>query len=301
MAWAALAYTLFVILFGAVVRITGSGAGCGQHWPTCHGEVVHLPQSVETAIEFTHRLTSGIALLVAIGLAWLARRSFSPGHTARRAAAWGLALMVVEALIGASLVLLELVGRNDSPSRAVAMAAHLVNTSLLTAALAVCAWAGSRRQSPAWRLAGASRVLWSAALLGVLLVSVTGAVTALGDTLYPVSAGADLSARIGGTGDHFLARLRIVHPVLAALVSALLLYVAVALPERAPRSAARPIARSLIALVIVQVAAGLLNVVLSAPAWLQVAHLGLATLAWINLVLLGLAAGSPVARAHSEL
>ena len=52
-AWGSLCYTVFVILFGAVVRISGSGAGCGQHWPTCHGEVAHLPRSIETAVELT--------------------------------------------------------------------------------------------------------------------------------------------------------------------------------------------------------------------------------------------------------
>ncbi len=110
-AWfAAVFVTLFVILFGAVVRISGSGAGCGQHWPSCHGEVVHLPQSIETWIEMTHRLTSGLSMLVVFALTVWTFRAMPAGHAARKAAAWSSFFMVTEALVGAGLVLLALVG-----------------------------------------------------------------------------------------------------------------------------------------------------------------------------------------------
>jgi heme A synthase len=289
LAWAALAYTLLVVLFGAVVRITGSGAGCGQHWPSCQGEIVHLPRSLETAIEYTHRLTSGAALLVVLALAVLARRSFAPGHLARRAANWALVLMLVEALIGAALVLLELVGRNDSAARAAVMAAHLVNTSLLTAALALSAWSGAHTDTPTWRLERGSALLFAAALAGVLFVSVTGAVTALGDTLYPLPPGADLSVRLGHAQGHFLAQLRVVHPVLASLVGVLVAYYALVLQREAGTPGVRRGARTLLLLVVLQVGAGIMNVLLSAPAWLQVVHLAIATLVWLSLVLLGAA------------
>ena len=289
LAWAALGYTLLVVLFGAVVRITGSGAGCGQHWPSCQGEIVHLPRSLETTIEYTHRLTSGAALLVVIAVAVVARRSFAPGHLARRAANWAVLLMLVEALIGAALVLLELVGKNDSPARAAVMATHLVNTSLLTAALALSAWSGARADTPIWRLERGSALLFAAALAGVLFVSVTGAVTALGDTLYPLPPGADLSARLGHAQSHFLAQLRIVHPVLACLVGVLVAYYALVLQRDARAPGVRGAARSLLVLVVLQIGAGIVNVLLSAPAWLQVVHLGLATLVWLGLVLLGAA------------
>ena len=79
-----LGYTLGVILFGAGVRITDSGAGCGQHWPTCNGEVLHLPKSLHTLIELTHRLTSGLSLLAVLGLLIGAFRLYPRGHARAR-------------------------------------------------------------------------------------------------------------------------------------------------------------------------------------------------------------------------
>ncbi|MFN8454080.1 MAG: COX15/CtaA family protein [Anaerolineae bacterium] len=66
--WTVLAYNLAVILWGAFVRASGSGAGCGSHWPLCNGEVIPRTPQMETLVEFTHRLTSGLALLLVIGL-----------------------------------------------------------------------------------------------------------------------------------------------------------------------------------------------------------------------------------------
>ena len=134
-AWAVLGYTVLVILFGAWVRITGSGAGCGEHWPSCHGELVPRSPTAATIIEFTHRVTSGLCLLSVLALLWLARRVFPRGHAVRLGAALAVLFTITEALVGAGLVRFGLVDKNDSVARAVVMAIHLVNTSLLTAAL----------------------------------------------------------------------------------------------------------------------------------------------------------------------
>lgn len=288
-AWGVLAYTIAVILFGAIVRITGSGAGCGQHWPTCQGEIVHLPRSTATAIEYTHRLTSGLSLVLVIALGVTAMRTFPRRHQARRAAAATVAFMLSESLVGAALVLLALVGHNTSVARAAVMAVHLVNTSFLTGAMAMTAWTATRavprRHRPRtdldWALAGA--------LFATLLVSVTGAVTALGDTLYPVQAGGSLAERMAA--DHsavatFLERGRAIHPLVAFLGATTLLGVSRKAAE-AVRS--EEVARASLAvqvLVFAQVAAGVLNIVLSAPGYMQVVHLALATSVWIALVLL---------------
>lgn len=72
LAWGALVYNVAVILWGAVVRITGAGAGCGDHWPLCDGQVVPLSYTAERVIEFSHRLTSGASGLLAIALFALA-------------------------------------------------------------------------------------------------------------------------------------------------------------------------------------------------------------------------------------
>ena len=225
-AWGSLFYTVFVILFGAVVRISGSGAGCGQHWPTCHGEVAHLPRSIETAIELTHRVTSGLSLLLAVGLFVAAFRRFERGHLVRRAALATLVFMVMEALIGAALVLLALVGKNDSLARAGVMAAHLVNTSLLTGAMTITAWSAGKASPPSWRRARASALLFLGMVVGMLVVSTSGAVTALGDTLYPVatSPGATELGAARSLGYEFLQRSRALHPILAIAILAYLSY-----------------------------------------------------------------------------
>ena len=143
-------YNIFVILWGAFVRATGSGAGCGDHWPDCNGEVIPWDAGTETLIEFTHRATSGLALLSTVVLIVWAFRAWPTRHRVRRAAAASMFFMVMEAAVGAALVLLELVAHNDSVARAWVMGAHLVNTFLLMGALTLTAWwgrgsAGSRR------------------------------------------------------------------------------------------------------------------------------------------------------------
>jgi heme a synthase len=285
-AWGSLIYTVLVILFGAVVRITGSGAGCGQHWPTCQGEVAHLPRSFETAIELTHRLTSGLSLLLSIGLLVGAVRCFERGHTARRAALATLIFMLLEALIGAALVLLALVGKNDSLARAGVMAAHLVNTSLLTGAMAITAWSAGKPGAPRWRAERAKTLLFAGVVGIVLLVSTSGAVTALGDTLYPVASVPGTALAVDtprSLGHEFLLRFRTLHPILAIAALAYLSYAIGALE----RHATRRHARLALGLLLAQMGAGVLNILLSAPAWMQVTHLALATLLWITLVLLG--------------
>lgn len=285
---AGLAYTLLVILFGAVVRITGSGAGCGQHWPTCQGEVAHLPQSVETLIELTHRVTSGLSMLVVIGLAVLTFKRWAPPHPLRRTAMVAVVLILVEALIGAALVLLRLVGNNDSFARAVIMGLHLVNTLALTG---VMAWAALLWHRPEvridWRAAVAKPLLVGA--LGLTVVAAAGAVTALGDTLYPATSGVvDAVSRVQSPGSHFLERLRGAHPLLAVAVSGLLLWLGPGIAARcASPSAAARWARALAVAVYGQLLLGLLNVWLSAPGWMQVVHLGAALALWLCWVGLG--------------
>jgi cytochrome c oxidase assembly protein subunit 15/protoheme IX farnesyltransferase len=285
LAWLALLYTVGVVLFGAVVRITGSGAGCGQHWPTCHGEVAHLPRSVETAIELTHRVTSGLSLVVVVAVWWTARRRFPQGSATRFWSGASVLLMVVESLIGAALVLLALVGNNDSVWRAVVMSLHLVNTSLLLGAMALTAWSARRTRAPA---ALRPTPLTIVGFVAVLAVSVTGAVTALGDTLYPALDAPALARVAADQADsaHFLQRLRILHPTLAVCAGLYLLYLAARLTdERAPRSV-RLWSNALRLAVVLQLGAGFVNVWLSAPGYMQVVHLALATALWLCLVML---------------
>lgn len=284
--WLVLMGTLAVILWGAVVRATGSGAGCGDHWPLCNGVIVPRAPAVETVIEFIHRLTSGLALLGTVVLVWGARRCWPAGHQVRWAAWISLGFMLTEAAVGASLVLLELVGGNDSGLRALVMAVHLLNTFLLLASLTLTAWWSGGHAPPEWR-----RRPWVAAglLLGMLAVAIvgaTGAVTALGDTLFPAESLAEGLSQDFSPTAHFLVRLRVFHPVAALFGALVLLVLSGALALRPGTAIARRFALGLGGLVLVQVGAGFANLVLLAPTWLQIVHLLLADFLWISLVLL---------------
>jgi heme A synthase len=290
LAWGALGYNLLVIMFGALVRATGSGAGCGSHWPLCNGVVLPRQPGTDTLIEFTHRATSGLCLVLAVVLVLAARRTFQSGHACRRGAWAVLGLTIVEALVGAGLVLLELVADNDSIARAVVLGVHLLNTFLLVAALALTAWWAT--SSPAQhRQGGAVSVRPGMAsmlllLAGLLVVGVTGAVTALGDTLFPAGSLAEgLSADISPTA-HVLVQLRVIHPLLAVAVGLLLAVAALRVVVRGAAPRTVQVARAAGVLVLLQLALGLVNLVLLAPTALQLLHLLLADLVWIAAVLL---------------
>jgi heme a synthase len=278
--------TIFVILFGAVVRITGSGAGCGQHWPSCNGEVAHLPRSLETGIELTHRVTSGLALVGVLLVAVLSLRQYPAGHLVRRASGWALFFMVVEALIGAVLVLFALVAENASLGRALVMPAHLVSTYALTAALFL---ALAREPSPRpERIDGAWRLFWLGTAV-LVVISGTGALTALGDTLYPPSA-TGIATRLAedhGVGSTFLQKLRVLHPVLAVLGGAFMATLSARLARRSGSAGATRAARAVTLAVAVQLVVGVVNVALSAPGWMQVLHLAGALGVWLAFVRLG--------------
>ncbi len=282
-ALAAIGYAVLVILWGAVVRATGSGAGCGNHWPLCNGEVLPLAPRVATLIEFTHRVMSGLILVAAVGLVWWARRVFPAGHRVRRAAVVSLAFVVSEALIGAGIVLLQLVQANASALRAVYIAGHLVNTMLLVAAMTATAFWAWPREADAAPPSGRSRALLLYGLLAMLVVSAAGAVVALGDTLFPQhSLAAGLAADMDPTAS-FLIRLRIWHPIFAVLVGIYLCGVAIYRADFDTPALRRP-GRWIIILVLLQLALGFVNVFFLAPLALQMAHLLVANVLWVVLV-----------------
>jgi len=111
-AWAVLAYNFAVVLWGAYVRATGSGAGCGNHWPLCDGSVAPQTPAGATVIEFTHRVTSALDLVLVAALLVWAFRAYPKRHCVRLGAALSAIFLVTEALLGASLVLLNHVARN---------------------------------------------------------------------------------------------------------------------------------------------------------------------------------------------
>ncbi|HEY1905626.1 MAG TPA: COX15/CtaA family protein [Myxococcaceae bacterium] len=288
--WGLVAFLLAVVLWGAYVRATGSGAGCGAHWPVCNGQVLPRAPALETIVEFTHRVSSGAVTLAVLGWAVWGFLTFPRGNRVRRGAALGALAILLEGAIGAALVLLRLTGTNDSLARAGVMGLHLVNTFFLLAVVTVTgAWAGGLTR-PRLRDQGAVGVLVSAALVGLVVLGVSGAIAALGDTLFPARSLAEGFRQDVSSGAHVLLRLRVIHPLLALAVGTLLLVTAGVCGFFRPGRPVRRAAIALSGLVVLQLIGGMVNLALLAPVWMQMVHLLLADAVWLAAVLLGAAA-----------
>lgn len=269
-----LIYTLAVILFGAYVRISGSGAGCGEHWPSCEGEVMpsDLFKNHAKAIEFTHRTTSGLSgvfvVILAIG-AYAAKASPS----ARRWAVISLILIITEGLLGASLVLFKWVGLDASRGRGIMMPLHLGNTYLLLTALTQSVRA-FYNPAAVYGFISNRAVKIGAALLFV--TGMFGALAALGDTLFPGTRGLV-------TDGHTYLKLRNIHPFIAVLTIGHILAVAV---RKRDLYHTQIFGRYMICDVILFLTAlqgliGIMNIFLSAPAYMQIVHLLGSDILWI--------------------
>lgn len=289
LAWAALIYNVLVILWGAVVRITGAGAGCGDHWPLCNGVVVPQSPTLHTVIEFSHRLTSAASGLLAIALIVLAFRAVPRGHPARLGAVVSFGLILLEGLVGGVQVLLGLTADSTDPARGFVQGIHLANTFLLLAALLLTAlWASG---APGLRLRRQGLVGgWSYVGLGLMLVlGMAGAVTALGDLLFLPADGStpiETVKRDFAVTASVIENLRVVHPMLAVLTSAFLVWLGVFLRRERPGAEVRRWSAVLWGVLAVQMVAGFSNVILKAPGWMQLVHLLLALALWLALVML---------------
>ena len=295
-AWGVLAYNVLVVLWGALVRATGSGAGCGGHWPLCNGDVVPHAPTLATVIEYTHRLMSGGAI-VSVAALWIWSRKEFPGGRTRRWAGRALVFLIIEALLGAGLVLFNYVALNASVGRAFYLAIHLANTQVLLAALTLTAFTATREEAQPQLRKAPGLVL--AALPTTIALSMTGAIAALGDTLFPaLSFAAGFGQDFAGAA-HILLRLRLFHPPLAVVAGLYVLYTASSAVRLRPSRPVKRYAAALAGLVLLQLCAGAVNIALLAPVWLQIIHLLLADLLWIALVILTAhaaltAAGAPV-------
>jgi cytochrome c oxidase assembly protein subunit 15 len=286
-AWGVLVYFIAVILWGTLVRATGSGAGCGNHWPLCNGTVMQHSASVDTMIEFTHRLTSGLSFFSVVALlAWTFAGTVR-GHLARAAAVASVVFTLIEATLGALLVKLGLTAQSQSPMRPTYLALHLANTLLLLAAITLTAHLLSRRHG---YLRGTIRLVAPfgaiAGVFVVMIVGVTGSLAALGDTLFPASSlGLALAQDFSSAGG-WLVRWRWMHPTVAFLASILLIWLLLHAVRRGTHWDNRGLSALVLLLLAIVYTLGLLDVILLAPLWIQVAHLLAADTLWTALVVL---------------
>jgi heme A synthase len=292
-AWGLLVYVLAVILGGAFVRASISGDGCGSHWPDCNGQMIpdlsHAGSWAKTLTEWSHRASSGVLVALILALVLWAFWAHPKGHPARISALFALSYTFVEALLGAALVHYHWVAQDRSVYRAIVMPIHLVTTFMLLMALTLTAWWSSGGRALRLRDQGAMGWAVVLALLAMLVLGVTGAITALGDTLFPVVNVWDGIRQDFMPSAHFLIGLRIYHPLIAMSVGLYLTLIAGLTMRLRPSADVQRFARLMIALFMAQMGAGLLNLMLSAPIWMQLVHLMCADLLWITVVLLAAA------------
>ena len=302
LAWTAALATWALIIQGAVVRATGSGAGCGSHWPTCNGAVVPLSPSTETLIEFSHRLLS--LLILAFG-AWLLVRAFrsrkdNPGLWVFSFAAFFF--LLTEALLGAATVLFGLTGDNTTVARGLMVSAHLVNSLLLVGALTgavVYAKEGRGLWPLRVREQGLLSTVLGVGIVGMLVLMFSGGIAAMGDTMFPASSLREGIAQDFHPEAHPLIRLRILHPLIAITVG-IYLFLSLGLSWLLkPVGAAKRIAQTLFGVYVAQLVIGSANLAFLAPIPLQLLHLTTATLAFALLAALSVyALGEPVSAAY---
>lgn len=285
--WGVAAYFIAVILWGTVVRATGAGAGCGDHWPLCNGTIVQHSPTIDAMIEYTHRITSGIAFFAVVGLLVWIIRATERKHLAR-ATAWAAVIFtMIEAALGALLVKLGLTAESHSPLRAPYLALHLTNTLLLLAALILTAHLLGRREG---YMRDRIQLVkpWSAivCVVAVMVVGVTGSLAALGDTLFPAHSldsafAADFSAKSA-----WLIRWRWTHPAVAVLSSVFFLWLLMRAMKQSGHWDNRRLAVLLLVLLLIQYTLGVMNILLLAPVWMQVTHLLGADLLWTAFIVL---------------
>jgi cytochrome c oxidase assembly protein subunit 15 len=271
-----LGFMVLVILWGAVVRATGSGAGCGDHWPLCNGQFFPSHPRLATVIEFAHRSMSGfLTMLIAVLIGWTFLRR-PRGHRARRAAVWTGVLLVTEALLGAVLVKGGYVEANTSTARVAMQCIHFTNTMLLLAALTLTWWWVRDREGVASN-PKLRPIAWLS-LAATILTGATGSVAALADTLFPSPSLHAALAQDFNTHAPLIVRMRWLHPAAAVLALGFAIWLSLGVGGR--------MGRWVLALIATQFVLGGLDVLLLAPIWMQMLHLLTADLYWIALVAL---------------
>jgi heme a synthase len=287
-AWFVVVYSVLVVLWGVVVRATGSGNGCGDHWPLCNGQVIPIHPQLATVIEYTHRMMSGPSELplIVLLLVWVFRATVHR-HLARSFAVAGLVLTLTEGLLGALLVKLGLTATSTSPLRPPMLALHLANTLLLLGSLALTAhFLGRRSATVRGAVRFEHRTPAVVGLLAAMVIGITGSLAALGDTLFPSTSLRSALTADFSSSSAWLVRLRILHPASAIVAGAFILWLLWRAVFAAGDGTHRKLGFWLAGLLAFQFLLGGLDVLLRAPVWMQVLHLAGADAFWCVLVVL---------------
>ena len=289
--WFVLAWNIIVILWGVFLRASKSGDGCGQHWLTCHGEVIPSAPELKTVIEFSHRVSSTldglliIVLLLWAFLIWHRQRSESTKRILKTTAG-SFVFVVIEGLLGAGLVLTGNTAENLTPERPFWMAAHLVNTLILLAFLTFTTWYASGGRRLNFRIDKKYLAVIAIGLMAIVLVGISGSIAALSSMIFPSDTIAEGFAKDFSATSNILLRLRLLHPITAIVTSVLLIFLTGWLTKASGKD--RSVVRwsnILSLLVLAQIAFGAATLLTLAPIVMQLGHLFLVDAIWISYIL----------------
>jgi heme A synthase len=289
-AWFVLAYNVVVILWGVFLRASKSGDGCGQHWLTCHGEVIPSAPELKTIIEFSHRITSGIAFIAVLALVIWAFRKYEKGNPIRKTALISFIFIITEALVGAGLVLTGNTAETLTAARPFWMIGHLTNTFILLAFLTLTAWFASGGKHLNFKAQPKVLLLLAAGVCGIFTVGMSGSVAALSSMLFPSATVYEGIAKDFSETSHILLRLRVSHPILSITVGVFLAFLAGWIKSKARENIlVNRWANILTVLILIQFASGAVTLLTLAPIVMQLVHLFLADAVWIAFVLMSAA------------
>ena len=275
LATAGLTTSILSILAGAIVRATGSGDGCGASWPTCNGRVIPSLETSSEIIEFSHRSISGVLLIVTLLLFVKSKDPDTP-LLHKKIINYLTFFVLLEAAIGAVIVIYEWVGLNSSLPRIIAVPLHLVNTFALLGFYTLIFYLLRKSEN---KLSNFFDKRIKIAFVLFFLTGATGSITALADVLFPSASFVEGFIEDFDSTSEVLTRLRILHPFVSTILSIFLFSES----NRFKKEFA--IDTSIIkVLVIVGVTFGVLNVVSNIILPLSILHLLLADLLWITYV-----------------
>lgn len=279
-----LLYNIFVIMVGSFVRATGAGARCEAHWPTCNGEVLPTDPQLEAIIEFTHRLTSGLTIILVLILFVWVYRVYCKGSKIRKAAFFILVFVIFQVLIGAGLELFEVFGENSSVLRVLVIALHLINTFLILASNALVYEWVKFGEPGGMKITRGARQFFATLGILFLLLGATGAMTALGDPFIKAES-LPQGLTQDFTGENLLVKLRIYHPLIGILIAILVYLLFINFLKNIKNIKMNQYYKKLSFLFILQLVIGGINFFLLAPIWLQIIHLLMADVVWVFFIL----------------
>lgn len=285
-AWFALAYNVVVILWGVFLRASKSGDGCGQHWLTCHGEVLPSAPELKTVIEFSHRITSFLAFVAVLTLVIWAFRKFEKGSSIRKTALASFIFVITEALVGAGLVLTGNTADTLSAARPFWMAGHLVNTFILLAFLTLTAWYATGGKRFSLKVERKYLAVLAGCVAAIFVVGTSGSVAALASMLFPAETLAAGVQQDFSPTSNMLLRLRLLHPISSILTAVLLIFTAGWLRRKSGDDKGVTRWSNVLSIVVLcQIAFGAATLLMLAPIVMQIGHLFLADAIWVSFVL----------------